>query len=94
VAAAAGSLLEAPRNRERSSCCGAGGGLVFLGEEKGNRVNEARAQELAGTGAQTIGAACPFCQTMFQAALTQIQTQKPALKDIAELAAERIPMVN
>jgi Fe-S oxidoreductase len=94
VETSAGGLLEAPRNRERSSCCGAGGGLVFLGEETGMRVNESRAAELAGTGAQTIGSACPFCQTMFQAALTQIQTQKPALKDIAELAAERIPVVN
>jgi Fe-S oxidoreductase len=49
---------------------------------------------LAETGAKTIGAACPFCQTMFQAALTQIDLQKPALKDIAELAAARLPVVN
>ena len=28
-------LLEAPRNREKSFCCGAGGGQMFLGEEKG-----------------------------------------------------------
>ncbi len=92
--ASARVLLEAPRNRERSFCCGAGGGLAFLGEEEGTRVNETRARELAETGAQTIGTACPFCQTMFQAALTQIEIPAPALKDIAELAAARIPMVN
>ena len=33
---AAGQLVEAPRNHERSFCCGAGGGLAFLGEEKGD----------------------------------------------------------
>ncbi len=65
----AGELVEAPRNHERSFCCGAGGGLVFLGEETGERVSHARAQELAGTGAQVVGAACPFCNTMFQDAL-------------------------
>ena len=92
--ASARVLLEAPRNRERSFCCGAGGGLAFLGEEQGMRVNETRARELAETGAQTIGTACPFCQTMFQAALTQIEIPAPALKDIAELAAARIPVVN
>ncbi len=91
--ASARVLLEAPRNRERSFCCGAGGGLAFLGEEKGDRVNETRARELAETGAETIGTACPFCQTMFQAALTQITLPTPALKDIAELAAARLPVV-
>lgn len=87
-------LVEAPRHHERSSCCGAGGGLVFLGEETGERVNETRAKELAATGAETIATGCPFCQTMFQAALTQIQNAKPALKDVAELASERLPVVN
>jgi Fe-S oxidoreductase len=94
AAASASELLEAPRSHERSFCCGAGGGLVFLGEESGARVNETRARELVETGAKTIGTGCPFCQTMFQAALTQIQSPAPALKDIAELAAERIPVVN
>jgi Fe-S oxidoreductase len=88
-----GSPKEAPRHRERSFCCGAGGGLTFLGEEEGTRVNETRARELAETGAATIATGCPFCQTMFQAALTQITlpTPAPALKDIAELLAEKLP---
>ena len=55
-------VVEAPRNRERSFCCGAGGGLVFLGEEHRGRVNHGRARELAGAGAETVGAACPFCK--------------------------------
>lgn len=93
AAGSASELVEAPRNRERSFCCGAGGGLAFLGEEHGTRVNETRAQELVATGAETIGTGCPFCQTMFKAALTQISTPAPRLKDIAELASERIRVV-
>jgi len=54
-------LLEVGRTRERSFCCGAGGGQMFLGEEKGKRVSVERVEELLATGAQTIGTACPFC---------------------------------
>ena len=60
------NLVEAPRSHERSFCCGAGGGLVFLGEEKGERVSHVRAAELAATGASVVGTACPFCNTMFR----------------------------
>lgn len=83
----AGELVEAPRNRERSFCCGAGGGLVFLGEETGERVSHARARELTETGAQVVGAACPFCNTMFQDALKAQGAGAPQLLDIAQLAA-------
>jgi Fe-S oxidoreductase len=88
-----GAPLEAERHRERSFCCGAGGGLAFLGEEAGTRVNETRARELASTGAAVIATGCPFCQTMFQAALTQIELPgpPPQLKDVVELVAERLP---
>jgi len=91
VVEAAGELLEAERNRERSFCCGAGGGLAFLGEETGERVSHVRAKELIATGAQTIGTACPFCNTMFRDAVGAIggKTQ-PQLLDIAQLVARRL----
>ena len=91
VAARAGQLVEAPRHRERSFCCGAGGGLAFLGEEKGERVSHARAAELAATGAGTIAAACPFCNTMFRDALAAQGIGAPVLLDIAQLAANSLP---
>jgi Fe-S oxidoreductase len=60
---------------------------MFLGEEKGKRVNHERAEELAGTGASAIGTACPFCQTMFRDALTTGGKTPPKLLDIAQIAA-------
>jgi Fe-S oxidoreductase len=84
-------VVEPPRARERSFCCGAGGGLVFLGEETGQRVNEARAQELVATGANTIAAACPFCSSMFHDALARVSQNPPRLLDIAQVVAESIP---
>jgi Fe-S oxidoreductase len=91
VAALAGELVEAPRSRERSFCCGAGGGLSFLGEETGERVSHVRAAELAATGAHTVAAACPFCNTMFRDALAARGEDAPELLDIAQLAARGLP---
>jgi Fe-S oxidoreductase len=90
VITAAGTLVEPERTRERSFCCGAGGGLAFLGEESGQRVSSVRAQELVATGATTIGAACPFCNTMFRDALAN-EENSPRLLDIAQIAAMQLP---
>jgi len=76
-----------PRARERSFCCGAGGGQMFLGEEKGKRINLERAEELAATQAATVGVACPFCQSMFRDALAAVSEKPPKLLDIAQIAA-------
>jgi len=91
VAGLAGTVVEAPRNHERSFCCGAGGGLAFLGEETGERVSHNRAAELVATGAQTVGTACPFCNTMFRDALAAGGDAPPQLLDIAQLAARGLP---
>jgi Fe-S oxidoreductase len=91
VIAQTASVVEAGRSRERSFCCGAGGGQMFLGEEKGKRVNIERAEELVGTGAQVIGTACPFCQTMFRDALGAVTQSPPKLLDIAQIAAASLP---
>jgi Fe-S oxidoreductase len=83
-----GEVIDPPRARERSFCCGAGGGLAFLGEEKGKRVSVERAEELVATGASVVGAACPFCNTMFRDALAGVSKAPPKLMDIAQIAAE------
>ena len=83
-----GEVIDPPRARERSFCCGAGGGLAFLGEEKGKRVSVERAEQLVGTGASVVGAACPFCNTMFRDALASVSKSPPRLLDIAQIAAE------
>ena len=91
VIASQGESIDPPRARERSFCCGAGGGQMFLGEEKGKRVNVARAEELAATGAPVIATACPFCQTMLRDGLGAV-TRPPRLLDIAQIAAASLPL--
>jgi Fe-S oxidoreductase len=91
VIARTAEVIDPPRARERSFCCGAGGGLVFLGEETGKRVNETRARELAATGAGVVGTACPFCQSMFRDALATTSAHPPRLLDIAQIVARQLP---
>jgi Fe-S oxidoreductase len=91
VVALAGELVEAPRSHERSFCCGAGGGLAFLGEETGQRVGNVRAAELVATGAQVVGTACPFCNSIFRDALAESGDAAPKLMDIAQLTARGLP---
>ena len=86
-----GNVIDPPRARERGFCCGAGGGLTFLGEEKGERVSHARAQELSATGAKTVGAACPFCHSMLKDALLATSSAPPQLLDIAQIVANSLP---
>jgi Fe-S oxidoreductase len=86
-----GTLVEPARTRERSFCCGAGGGLTFLGEESGDRISHQRARELTATGATTIAAACPFCNSMLKDALTATAQAPPELLDIAQIIARTLP---
>jgi Fe-S oxidoreductase len=83
VIARYGQVVDPPRARERGFCCGGGGGLMFLGEETGKRVNLERAQELVATGASVVAAACPFCNSMLRDGLA-------AATDVAQIAAAAI----
>ena len=87
---AQGSAANPPRTRERGFCCGAGGGLAFLGEETGERVSHNRAKELVATGADTIAAACPFCNTMLRDALPSVSSSPPRLMDVAQITLVQI----
>jgi Fe-S oxidoreductase len=55
---------EMERSGNRSFCCGAGGARMWLEESIGTRINDNRATEALGTGADVIATACPYCNVM------------------------------
>ncbi|MEL3960117.1 heterodisulfide reductase-related iron-sulfur binding cluster [Lysinibacillus endophyticus] len=58
------NLVEMERNRETAMCCGAGGGLMWMEEHVGNRINVARTEQALATNASVISSGCPYCLTM------------------------------
>ena len=59
-------LVEMDRNRETGMCCGAGGGLMWMEEHVGNRINVTRTEQALATDASVISSGCPYCLTMLQ----------------------------
>ncbi len=85
-------LVELPRSRERSLCCGGGGGRLWLGvEQEEERPSEIRLKEALQTGAELLVTACPFCLINFiEAAKTLNLEDKIRIVDLAELVGERL----
>ncbi|GAB4569078.1 MAG: (Fe-S)-binding protein [Anaerolineae bacterium] len=84
------TLVEMPHNRNRGLCCGGGGAQVWMETHQEQPVNITRFEEASATGAQTIGAACPFCSIMLKSAAESTGSETPVVRDIAELVAERL----
>ena len=84
-----GALIEMPRNRRGTSCCGAGGGRMWFDDNPEQRVGRGRVQEALDTGAGTVAVSCPFCLTMMSDGINA-QDDSVAVKDVAELLAEAV----
>ncbi len=79
---------EMERNRNRSFCCGAGGGNMWKEEEEGGQaVRQNRFEEAQSTGADVICTGCPFCMTMLRDAGKELESTTQ-VRDIAEIVAE------
>ena len=82
-------LVEMERIRERNFCCGAGGGHLWLEEQRqGERINVMRTEQALKTQAHTVATACPYCLQMFQDGIkTKAAEEVLQVQDIAEILA-------
>ncbi|WP_085505766.1 4Fe-4S dicluster domain-containing protein [Thalassobacillus devorans] len=58
------TLVEMKRNRESGMCCGAGGGMMWMEENTGSRINVARTEQALSVNPSMISSGCPYCLTM------------------------------
>jgi Fe-S oxidoreductase/nitrate reductase gamma subunit len=90
VVAALGELVEMPRNRKDSFCCGGGGGNYWAREGGTARIGDVRATEALGTGADLIATSCPFCLLMLSSGAAR-HTDQRKVYDLAELVVAALP---
>ncbi|TXK87467.1 (Fe-S)-binding protein, partial [Parageobacillus sp. SY1] len=84
-------LVEMERNRERGMCCGAGGGLMWMEETTGNRINVARTEQALAVNPTVISAGCPYCLTMLTDGTKAKEVEdRVTTYDVAELLAKSV----
>jgi Fe-S oxidoreductase len=88
---AAGKLIELPRHRTKSFCCGGGGGNVWYSVEAKKKPSVIRIEEAQHIGPNILAAACPYCISMFEDAAKALGTSESMpIKDVAELVVEAL----
>ncbi len=92
-------VVEMPRSREDSFCCGAGGAQFWKEEEEGDeRISDNRFREAAQTlhasapPEKVLAVGCPFCKSMLGSTpLKGNEASEPiVIKDVAELLLEGV----
>ncbi len=85
-------LLEMERNGRNGFCCGAGGGRMWMEEDRGIRINAERTRQALETGAEGVATSCPFCLVMMRDGLASTDDGAGVLaQDIAEILAASLP---
>jgi Fe-S oxidoreductase len=90
-------LVEMPRNRDNSFCCGAGGGRIWMKElklEGARRPSEQRIDEAVALGAlDYFVVCCPKDVTMYEDAIkTSGHQGKLELRELSELVLEALDL--
>ncbi|SDL95336.1 (Fe-S)-binding protein [Bacillus sp. OK048] len=88
-------LLEMERNKQDSMCCGAGGGMMWIEEKQGKRINVERTEQALSVNPSMIGSNCPYCLTMLSdgTKAKEVEEQVKTM-DIAEIVERSIATVN
>ncbi|MEJ7697770.1 MAG: (Fe-S)-binding protein [Candidatus Limnocylindrales bacterium] len=96
LGAAGVSLVEMEKSGKNTFCCGAGGGRMWMEEDRGTRINAERTRQVLETGATTVATACPFCMVMLTDGLAAAPDGAGSgvnAMDISEVLAARLASV-
>ncbi|MEH7883273.1 (Fe-S)-binding protein [Bacillus sp. JJ1609] len=85
------TLKEMERNRDTAMCCGAGGGLMWMEEETGHRINVARTEQALSVNPSVISSGCPYCLTMLSDGTKAKEVEESVdTLDVAELLEKSV----
>jgi len=83
------NLIEMPRSRQYSRCCGAGGGVKAGYPDIQAKMAQRRVREAEETGASELISACPFCYAGLQVGI-KASDSPLVMKDVTSLVAESL----
>ena len=82
-------LTDVHQCKNRTFCCGAGGGCFWKEEREGSRINQARFDQISEANPETLAVGCPFCMTQMEDAMkTKGMEEQMRVRDLSELVAE------
>jgi len=73
-------------SKDKSFCCGAGGGRMWMHEDPDKRVNNIRAKEVIGAGVDLLATSCPYCLAMMEDGIRgQEMADRITVLDLSEI---------
>ncbi len=84
-------LMEMTESREKSLCCGMGGGRIWMETAKGERFSDLRLKQAMEVEAEVLVTCCPYCIVQLEdSRLALKEGEVIEVKDLAEIVEEVI----
>ncbi len=81
-------LKEMEKNKDKSLCCGMGGGNMWYEIPEGKHIAENRLQQIGETTKKKLATSCSFCLINFNSAKARVaSTEELEVEDVAQILA-------
>ncbi len=85
------TISEMKENKEKSLCCGMGGGNMWYEINEGEELAQKRLEQVTETPAEKLATGCSFCLINFNSSKGKSeQTEKVEVEDVASILAQSI----
>lgn len=83
-------LVEMADCREKSLCCGGGGGRIWADTPKGERFSDLRLAQARQARADLLVTSCPYCISNFEDSRLGAEDGAPEIRDVTEVVREAL----
>ena len=83
-------LVEMSDTREKSLCCGGGGGRIWMHTDKEERFGDIRLAQAKEAGAEVLVTSCPYCISNFEESRLALLDQETSAGDGATPSGETL----
>ncbi len=84
-------LTEMDLNKAQGTCCGAGGGRMWMEEPADQRVNVMRTDQALAKNPQVIATSCPYCRIMMGSGINEKgKAEEVQVMDVMEIVANNL----